>query len=85
MKLRKTCRYYERLKKLRKDTKIKYVRECYMDEERTLQQWFVYTYGDDREREYLKRQLNPHVTELVRTVYLNKDFEFIKEESNGKN
>ena len=40
----------------------------------------MYKYGDNRERDYLRNALNPHVRKLVRTEYLNSDQEIVKEE-----
>lgn len=62
------------------DNEIMYVREIYRDEEKTLTQGIVYKYGDFREREYLRKKLNPHMTVLMRTEFLNKEWKVIKEE-----
>lgn len=59
---------------------ICYVIEIYTDEEKTLQQNIMYKYGDTREAEYLRGQLNPHLTVLVATRYLDNEMKILKEE-----
>lgn len=62
------------------DNEIMYVKEIYRDEEKTLTQGIMYPYGNDMERDFLRSKLNPHMTVLMRTEYLNKEFKIIKEE-----
>ena len=56
---------------------IAYVVEVYRDEERSLRQGIMYAYGDKRHADYLRANLNPHLTELVYTSYLNSDHEIM--------
>ena len=60
-----------------KSEEIAYVVEVYRDEERSLRQGIMYNYGDERHAHYLRSTLNPHLTELVYTSYLNKDHEIM--------
>lgn len=66
---------------------IHYVKEIWMDKEQTLQQGIMYKYGDERDMNYHRSHLNPHVTELALTFYLNKNMKVIyirKENKDGK-
>lgn len=62
------------------DTNIYRVIEIYTDEEKTLQQGITYLYGDERDAAYARSQVNPHLTKLVVTRYLNKEGEIISVE-----
>ena len=67
-----------------KDNTIVYVKEIYRDEEDTLTQGIIYKYGDNRDREYQRSRLVPYMTRLIRTDYLNCDWDVVKEESNNE-
>lgn len=60
-----------------KNNKIEFVREIYRDEENTLAQGIVYKYGDDRERDFHRGRLNPHMTVLMITEYMNSDWDIV--------
>ena len=66
-----------------KDKKIVHVKELYTDEEKTLAQCIVYAYGDERERDWCRKQINPHLTKLVYVTYFNKEWKVVKEEKYG--
>lgn len=67
--------------------KIYYVKEMYMDKEKTLNQGIMYKYGDEREANFQRSKLNPHVTELFLTMYLDKNLKviFLKREEGDSN
>lgn len=67
---------------LKKDNTIRYVKEIYRDEENTLTQGIIYTYGDNRDRDFQRSRLVPYMTKLVRTDYLNCEWDVVKEEKN---
>ena len=60
------------------DKTIYFVQEFYRDEEKTLSQAIMYRVNDDRERDFYRLKVNPHLDILYRTRYLNKYMQEIK-------
>lgn len=60
--------------------KIAYVKETWRDPENTLSQSIMYKYNDERDKWCMRKRLNPHVTNLIWTVYMDEDWEIVYEE-----
>lgn len=63
------------------EDKIRYVVEVYSDEYRTLNQAIKYRYGHDeedyRERDFWRSKINPNLTKLIRTEFLDANREIL--------
>ncbi len=63
----------------KEEKQICYVVETYIDEEKTLCQGITYKYGDEREANFQRSRLNPHLTVLRNTLYLDVEGNIISE------
>lgn len=57
--------------------KRRWVIESYCDEYKTLQQCFIYDYGNNRERQFRIKQLNPNMKIHLYTRYLDEHHSII--------
>lgn len=62
------------------DNEVYLIKECWMDEYRTLMQCISYLPNDERDKYKARDLLNPNMTVLVRTEKLNREFKIIEEE-----
>lgn len=67
------------------DKEIAFIEEIYTDEYRTLEQSIMYNVtldklSDGLESSFKRSTINPNLTILVETIYLNSCFEVIKRE-----
>ena len=69
------CEYYDGYCTVK--DKRKYVQESYCDEYKTLQQGFMYEYGNEQERQYYIKHLNPNMTKHIYTRYLDNEMNTI--------
>lgn len=62
------------------DNEVYLIKECWMDEYRTLMQCISYLPNDERDKYKARDLLNPNMTVLVRTEKLNRELQIIEEE-----